>query len=293
MGHDLSRIEIDTELSALLTPLTLEERARLEHSLVTEGCREPLVIWKGRGVLLDGHARHEICTRLDISFGKVEVDLKDRKEAVLWVLDRQLARRNLNPVAASYCRGRYYRLAGGRQGGRTDLTSGQTVRGWTAKGFAERYGVDERTVRRDAAFARGMDVFEQKLGVDFRTRVLTREYSLTRQQVVQLAKGLEARQVSEEEVRQRVEEILRQRREGRKGNPAAGESDGVDEAETRDNVDPDDVPPRDPAAKETPLNRLYRAWDEASEDERRTFLSVPAVYDTAAEVLGRRTRKGA
>ena len=53
-------ILIDPEIAALLTPLTPEEQALLERSLLEEGCREALTVWSSENILLDGHHRHRI-----------------------------------------------------------------------------------------------------------------------------------------------------------------------------------------------------------------------------------------
>jgi hypothetical protein len=52
---------INDELRAFVDPLTEIERAALERSLLAEGCRDALVLW--RDVLIDGHNRYEICRR--------------------------------------------------------------------------------------------------------------------------------------------------------------------------------------------------------------------------------------
>src|SRR5689334_20469111 len=63
-----ARIIIDDEIRALIPPLTTDERTQLMENLQAEGCRDPLVVWKGHGVLLDGHNRRDICTELGIPF---------------------------------------------------------------------------------------------------------------------------------------------------------------------------------------------------------------------------------
>ena len=55
----ITPIQIDSELRALIPPLSSEERSQLEVNLVAEGCRDPLVVWKGHHILLDGHNRYE------------------------------------------------------------------------------------------------------------------------------------------------------------------------------------------------------------------------------------------
>jgi len=83
------------ELQELLVPLAPEERAALEASLRSEGCRDALVVWSGKGILLDGHNRLEICQQHDIPFQTVSVKLPDMGEAKAWIVRNQLGRRNL------------------------------------------------------------------------------------------------------------------------------------------------------------------------------------------------------
>ena len=54
---------VDAEFMALIPPLTADEKALLEESLVREGCRDALVVWKAKNILLDGHTRLDICQR--------------------------------------------------------------------------------------------------------------------------------------------------------------------------------------------------------------------------------------
>lgn len=84
---------IDPEFRALIPPLQADERAQLEVNLAAEGCREPLVLW--RGILIDGHNRHEICTSLGIKYKTTEITLASRQHALLWIETNQLGRRNL------------------------------------------------------------------------------------------------------------------------------------------------------------------------------------------------------
>ena len=98
----ITPIQIDSELRALIPPLSSEERSQLEVNLVAEGCRDPLVVWKGHHILLDGHNRYEICRTQSIDFNTVEIDLPDRDAAHDWLINNQLGRRNLTPEAVSY-----------------------------------------------------------------------------------------------------------------------------------------------------------------------------------------------
>ena len=85
---------VDAGFQSLIAPLTPEERSQLEANIATESCRDALVTWNG--ILLDGHNRLEICTRLGIRFKTCEVHLPNREAAKLWIEENQIGRRNLS-----------------------------------------------------------------------------------------------------------------------------------------------------------------------------------------------------
>ncbi len=99
MNETTVSLRIDPEFKSLVPPLGDSEREQLEQSLKAEGCRDPLVIW--RGYILDGHNRYEICTEHDIDFGISPIDLPNREAAKEWILRHQFTRRNLNAYQRS------------------------------------------------------------------------------------------------------------------------------------------------------------------------------------------------
>ena len=92
-------ITIDPEFKALIPPLLPEERKGLEESILKEGCRDALVVWKGHNILVDGHNRYEICTAHGKPFETVEMEFASRDDAMVWIIDNQVSRRNLTPFA--------------------------------------------------------------------------------------------------------------------------------------------------------------------------------------------------
>ena len=82
--------KIDPEIAALLPPLTQEERAELEMKVSVEGCRDPLVVWKEKGILLDGHHRLAICLKYRVAYPTKEMSFPNRERAIQWVIDNQL-----------------------------------------------------------------------------------------------------------------------------------------------------------------------------------------------------------
>lgn len=91
-----SEFKIDPEFKNLIPPLTAEEYAGLEESILQDGCRDALIVWNH--TLIDGHNRYEICTRHGLPYDTVEMFFEDRDAAMLWMIQNQQARRNLSTV---------------------------------------------------------------------------------------------------------------------------------------------------------------------------------------------------
>lgn len=161
------RPRIDPRLAELMPPLDPETLAELEASIIRDGCHEPLSVWRGRDVLLDGRHRLDICTRHGLPYSVVEVAIEHEQEAREWIMRRQLAKRNLAPWHARYFRGVLYRQQrrDDRQNlrrGKQDSPVGQVdpPGNRASEDVAAATGVSERTVRRDAEFAAAVDRLE-------------------------------------------------------------------------------------------------------------------------------------
>ena len=88
-------ITINDELRSFVDPLTDIEHAALERSLLAEGCRDALVLW--RDTLIDGHNRYEICQKHGIPFRTVHNNnFASIEEVMLWMIDNHLARRSVS-----------------------------------------------------------------------------------------------------------------------------------------------------------------------------------------------------
>jgi N6-adenosine-specific RNA methylase IME4 len=155
-------IQIDPEFSRLIPPLAPEELAQLESSILAEGCRDALVVW--RGLLLDGHNRLSICQQHGLPYKTVLIDLDDREEAADWIIANQLGRRNLNPDQFKVLLGEMYNRAkkavpnpdgiGGKSGKIVeDQIDPQQS---TADRIADQFQVSAPTVKRAGALVRTM-----------------------------------------------------------------------------------------------------------------------------------------
>jgi len=87
-------IVIREEFKKLIPALTAEEFKQLEANILSEGIRDPLVLW--RGYLVDGHNRYAIATENGLDYKTVNKDFKDSNEVKEWMILNQFGRRNLS-----------------------------------------------------------------------------------------------------------------------------------------------------------------------------------------------------
>jgi hypothetical protein len=88
-------ITINPDLLAYIDPLTPDEHAALERSILAEGCRDALVLWGD--VLVDGHNRYGICTQHNIPFNTVQnTRFQSLADVHLWMIDQHLGRRSVS-----------------------------------------------------------------------------------------------------------------------------------------------------------------------------------------------------
>lgn len=156
MEKKVYELKVDPELRDLIPPLSEEEHRMLEDSIVRDGCDTPLIVWDG--TIVDGHNRYEICVRHKIPFAYEERHFEDRDAAVFWMLEHQLARRNLNSYQRSLLALRFEpmlkKVAKGKQGKRNDLDtnfrtnlSGSST-SYSAEKMAELAGVSPTTIKK-------------------------------------------------------------------------------------------------------------------------------------------------
>jgi hypothetical protein len=110
-------IVIDKEFSALIPAATDAELAGLEASLKREGCRDALVVWREKSILLDGHNRYRICTEGKIAYSVTLMSFPDRDAAMRWSIENQFGRRNLSLGARAMLAARLSKLGEGKPPG--------------------------------------------------------------------------------------------------------------------------------------------------------------------------------
>lgn len=176
---------------------TPEEFRQMEENIVSEGkIRDPLVVWAGKNILLDGHNRWAIYQKHQdvLPFPTIEeLPFDDECAAEDWVLFNQLGRRNLSPEQCSVLRAQVYRTMRKAHGGdrrSEEFSSDQNghLKGnseRTAEKAAERLGVGRTTIIRDEQFLRGLEAAEE-VAPGFKDEVLTGETKAKKAEVAEL-----------------------------------------------------------------------------------------------------------
>ena len=174
-------------------------------------------------VLIDGHNRFQLCNELQIPFN-IQIDnFESLKEVRDFMIDFQLSRRNITPQQASYLRGLRYNTGKkevfdnlkspqtnsifpngqnvhlGKFDSNTEqlavifddiFPNGQNVHlgnkssKTTAQELGEYFNVDEKTIRRDAEFARGLE----KLDPSFRKDILNGKIKIEKTKIQKISK---------------------------------------------------------------------------------------------------------
>ena len=170
-------------------------------------------------VLVDGHNRHEICQKFNLDFRINLIEIADLEKAQDFMIDHQLGRRNLSIEQMAYLRGmKYLALKQEREnlelnrdktgkfktendrGGQSDhhgenevLESTETRSGQTdhhgkkeklSEQLAKEFNVGEKTIRRDADFAKGVEL----LPTEIKNEVLQGKSTLKKTDIIEIGK---------------------------------------------------------------------------------------------------------
>ena len=116
----MQNIIIDEEFKQLLPTLDTIAFQGLEQTLLKHGVRDPLVLWQN--ILIDGYNRYKICTEHNLPFTTVSMEFDSRDEVLHWIIENQIARRNLTSVELSHFRGLYFNAAKRMRGSSNQYT---------------------------------------------------------------------------------------------------------------------------------------------------------------------------
>lgn len=199
------RLNIDPEYKNLIPALSADEFRQLEENILQDGCRDPLVVWDG--TILDGHNRYRICTENGLDFETVEANVKTKDEALKWMIDNQLGRRNITNEQRTYLLGLRYRQEKkcvGAPEGNTN-PSKQLAHNEpfvpTAEAIAKQHNVGRETVKRAEKYADALDRIES-IAPEIKQEILQGKTEVTKKEVIELAAApIEKLEAKVEEIR--------------------------------------------------------------------------------------------
>lgn len=171
-------------------------------------------------VLLDGHNRYEICQKYSLDFKFTLIELASLEKAQDFMIDHQLGRRNLSAEQMAYLRGMKYLTMKQERGkydrNKTEINhSGQNdpfdkitpeisasiqsghndhldKKEKLSEQLAATYNVGEKTIRRDADFAKGVELLPDAV----RKEVLQGKSALNKKDIIALGKIKQPRDVA-------------------------------------------------------------------------------------------------
>ena len=191
-----------------------EERRRLEENIVSDGIvREPLVLWAGTNILVDGHNRWDIIQRHpEIPYTTIEQEFSNEWDVVAWICRNQLGRRNISKVVYDKLIQEEYEAlqkSTPNPSGKNQFTAKEVVgpNGHqpdkdpkTRKIIAEEHGISEKAVRTAVEFGRGLDAAEAVVP-GFKDEILSGETKANKSDIADM------RKMEPEQIAEAVEEI--------------------------------------------------------------------------------------
>lgn len=167
----LNELKINPEFERLIPPLDDKEFEILKSNILSEGeVFTPIFTWNG--YIIDGHHRYQILSEHpDIKYRITEKAFNNKYEAMAWICNNQLGRRNLTPNNKRYLIGKRYSAEKMAHGG--DHSSEEykaTDKKYPLKKdsshysrmkIAEESGTSEAYVQKADLFAKGVDAAEE------------------------------------------------------------------------------------------------------------------------------------
>jgi len=156
-------LKIDDSMHDIFNPLTAEELNLLTQSILAEGVRDPIVTWNG--YIIDGRHRYQIATENGIDFDIVEMEFASREDAINWMINNQLGKRNLSEGDKRDLRGKRYNSEKKEHGGDRKSKGHSVTLISTSEKLADQFDVNERTIKRDGEFSEAVDTIVENTGI--------------------------------------------------------------------------------------------------------------------------------
>ena len=274
----IENLKINPEFEHLIPPLIDDEFDVLEANILSEGeIYTPIFVLNG--YIIDGHHRHKILIKHDnIKFRIIEKEFENKYEAMSWMCNNQLGRRNLTPENRKYLDGKKYdaekRSYGSSDGFRGNQHK-KVVDGYfshlpkeqkanTRQRVAEETGTTQAYVRFADEFAKGVDAAEEAVP-GIKKEILSGKIKKPAKEIAEIAKApIEERRALTENLR-----LIKNKEEKDKSHKTIKSDLKVISAEMRD-VDA-------PVSDESVIESLDGTVDMFIETCETTFVDHPQI----------------
>lgn len=167
----MNTLKIKHEFERLIPPLYDKEFELLEKNIVAEGeIFTPIFTWNG--YIIDGHHRYKILLKhKDVKYRVTEKTFANEYEAISWICDNQLGRRNLSSQYRKYLIGKRYEAEkmahGGDRKSKEQKSMGKKcpliseTPHVTRERIAKETGTTQAYVKTASQFAKGVDAAEE------------------------------------------------------------------------------------------------------------------------------------
>lgn len=192
----MKEIKIKKEFKNLIRPLLRSEYLQLEQNIISDGCRDPIILW--HGYIIDGHNRFEICTKHNIEYKTTEMEFGSEAEVIAWICSNQLGRRNISEETRKFLIGMQYEtekmISVMNAQGKNQYSSKDEEpavispsRHKTAQRIASEINLCAGTVKKYAEYTRALETIGEK-EPDLVTKLLSGKYKISHRETLELAK---------------------------------------------------------------------------------------------------------
>ena len=202
-------LQINPKFEQIIPPLTADEFTQLEENILKLGrVTDSIKIWNG--FIIDGHHRYKIIQKHpDIPYTTDEMSFDSEYEAIAWMCNAQLGRRNITEANRQYLLGKRYaaekEIRGGDRKSEDQKSMVQIGPLISPHKTRQKLAVETNTnvsyIKNCDRFARGVDAAEEVVP-GIRNKILTGEITPAKSEIYDLTK------IPKEERKEAVELLL-------------------------------------------------------------------------------------
>lgn len=203
MMYDPStKLKIDKEFKRLILPMISTEYKQLETQIKQNGCKDPIIIWKG--FIIDGYEKYEICINNGIPFETKEMEFESRADVIVWICVKQLSRKTITHEMHKYLVGMQFeaekQINQRKNIASVDQYTEQIARGQTnaqppvlltgiktAQRLAEEYHIAYGTVNKYGTYAKAINILSERVS-ELATRILSGRCKISHESVIEISK---------------------------------------------------------------------------------------------------------